>query len=521
MGLGEHILDLAAALNIPVRHIVLPHGLFPAIFKAALGHLTLTDSLHDVERHLGLQPLAEQVEHDAVTAANDLCNGAGSVPDQLIGVARPDVCAVRQARDLDQLGEVLGPGLHQHSADKVSAHLRDTERTGLAVDLLRRHAQRLRAGQQAVDLGVVHGDGVHRDARIFLKIFVERGHIVAQLVQLEQRVVQILKFKVGGQQAARHVVCRVLDGTEIVNFVGVRHNDHAAGVLARGALDARAAQREAVFLGVVHGLSPLFQILADIAVSGFILDTGNGARLEHIGLAEQLFRVAVDIGLVFAREVQVDIGLFVAVEAQERLKRDIMAVHQHPGTAVGAVLVRQVKAIVHAAVGDELTVLALGAAVMGRKAVDLRNAGEVGHSRGADGTTAAHLIAACVGVGHQLDRDNVQHRVAVAADGVQLLLEPLFHDLRQRVTVILLGPLPSGVAQLLLRTLDAGRIGAPRDGPDGIVDAGRHLAGVGDHDLVGFLFGQIVELLEHVLRGAVEQRRLVVSVFKAVARLQH
>ena len=43
-----------------------------------------------------------------------------------------------------------------------------------------------------------------------------------------------------------------------------------------------------------------------------------------------------------------------------------MAVHQHPGAAVGAVLVGQVEAVVHAAVGDELAVLALGAAVVGR-----------------------------------------------------------------------------------------------------------------------------------------------------------
>ena len=128
--------------------------------------------------------------------------------------------------------------------------------------------------------------------------------------------------------------------------------------------------------------------------------------------------------------------------------------------AVGAVLVRQVKAVVHAAVRDELAVLALGAAVVGRQAVHLRDAGEVGHSRRANRTTAAHLIAARVGVGHQLDRDDIQHRVAVAADGVQLLLQPLFHDLGQGVAVVPLGVLPGGVAQLLFRALDAGRVGA-------------------------------------------------------------
>ena len=94
-----------------------------------------------------------------------------------------------QTGDLDQLGEILRPCLHQHSAHEVRAHLRDAEGAGLAVDLFRGHTKRFRTGQQTVHLGVVHGDAVHRDAGVFLKILVESGHIVAQFVQLEQGVV--------------------------------------------------------------------------------------------------------------------------------------------------------------------------------------------------------------------------------------------------------------------------------------------------------------------------------------------
>ena len=286
-----------------------------------------------------------------------------------------------QARDLDQLGEVLGACLHQHTAHEVGTHFRDAEGAGLAVDLFRGHAQRFRAGQQAVHLGVVHGDAVDGNTGVLLKILVEGGHIVAQLVQLEQGVVQILELEVSGQQAARHVVRRVLDGAEIVDLVGVRHNDHAAGVLTRGALDAGAAQSQAVLLGVVHRAAALIQILFHIAVGGLVLNTGYGACLEHIGFAEQLLGVAVHVGLVLAGKVQVDIRLLVAVEAEKGLEGDVVAVHQHPGAAVGAVFIRQVKAVIHAAVGDELAVLALGAAIVGRQAVHLRDAGEVGHGR--------------------------------------------------------------------------------------------------------------------------------------------
>src|SRR5699024_1314370 len=120
-------------------------------------------------------------------------------------------------------------------------------------DLLRLDAQGLGGSQQADDLGVVHGHRVNGDAGILLKVFVESGNIVAQLVQFEQGVVQVLKFEVGGQQAALDVVGRVLNGTEVINVEGIRDDDHAAGVLAGGALDTGTADAQAVFLGTVDG----------------------------------------------------------------------------------------------------------------------------------------------------------------------------------------------------------------------------------------------------------------------------
>ena len=109
----------------------------------------------------------------------------------------------------------------------------------------------------------------------------------------------------------------------------------------------------------------------------------------------------------------------------------------------------------------------------------------------------------------------------MAADGVQLLLQPLLHDLGQGIAVITLGVFPRSIAQLLLCALDTGRVGAARDGTNIVVDHRRDLAGVLHHHLVGFFLGQIVELCQHILRGAEEQGRLVVRILEAVARLQH
>ena len=84
---------------------------------------------------------------------------------------------------------------------------------------------------------------------------------MAQFVQLEQGIVQVLELEVGGQQTARHIVRRVLDGAEIVRLIGIRHDDHAAGMLAGGTLDAGTAQRQAVLFGVVDRSPPIIQIL--------------------------------------------------------------------------------------------------------------------------------------------------------------------------------------------------------------------------------------------------------------------
>ena len=88
--------------------------------------------------------------------------------------------------------------------------------------------------------------------------------------------------------------------------------------------------------------------------------------------------------------------------------------------------VRQVEAVKVDAVVDPLAVLAVGAEIMRRHRVDLGNAGEVRHSRRTDGTTAADLVAARIGVSHQTHGNDVQNRVTVAADGVQFLFSDAF-----------------------------------------------------------------------------------------------
>ncbi len=183
MRLGEHIFDLQAGVDIPLRHVVIPHGLL-VLVREELGGLALSDDLHDFERHARLYTLMHQIGHDAVTRTDYLRDGAGTVLNEFLRIAKPHVCAVRQAGNLQQVGEGLRLCLHEHTANEIRAHLRDGERSRRPADLLGCHAERLRAGAQLNDLAVANIHVHHRDARHILQVLVEGGHIVAKLIEL-------------------------------------------------------------------------------------------------------------------------------------------------------------------------------------------------------------------------------------------------------------------------------------------------------------------------------------------------
>ena len=192
-----------------------------------------------------------------------------------------------------------------------------------------------------------------------------------QLVELADGIVNRVEVEVRGDVVGVLVVGRVLHRAEIVNLHPARHNNHAARVLAGGALDAGAAGGQAQLLRAVQHRPLLLGVFADKADGRFIRHGGDGTGLKHVVLAEQRFRVAVGVALILAGEVQVDIRRFVAVEAQKRFKRNGVAVAAVFGAADGALLGRQVKARAVAAVRNEFAVLAVRADIMRRQRVYL------------------------------------------------------------------------------------------------------------------------------------------------------
>jgi len=86
-------------------------------------------------------------------------------------------------------------------------------------------------------------------------------------------------------------------------------------------------------------------------------------------------------GLIFPGKVQIDIRHLAAAVAQKRFKGDVEAVLDVLLPADGADLIRHIGAAAEAAVGDELRMAALGAAVVGRQGIDLGDARHIGHQR--------------------------------------------------------------------------------------------------------------------------------------------
>ena len=204
---------------------------------------------------------------------------------------------------------------------------------------------------------------------------------MTELVELEQVCLHAVIFKVGGDDVAVRVVCRMLHGAEIRDVLILRDDDEAAGVLTGRALDADAAERKAVHLRLRQGLAALLEILEHIAIGRLFSQRADRAGAEHVIRAEELLRIFVRLALIFTREVQVDIGHFIASEAEERLKRDIEPVLAQLRAALRAHLVRHIRTAAKARTGVKVRILALRADIVRREGVDLRDAGEIRHKR--------------------------------------------------------------------------------------------------------------------------------------------
>ena len=218
--------------------------------------------------------------------------------------------------------------------------------------------------------------------------------------------------------------------------------------------------------------------------------------------------------LILTREVQVNIRHLAAAEAEEGLKRNVKAVLDVLRAAFRAVLIRHIRAAAVAAVGDELAVPALRAAVVRRERVDLGDARHIGDERRADRPSRADQIAALQRALDELLRRHIHH-VVLAEDAAQLNVQTVLDELRRLVAVKLVHLVPDEAVQILSGIFQARReelaLGQQLD----VLDLIRNGARVGHDHLVGLFLAEILKFTEHLVRCAEVdgQRRVRVGEF--------
>ena len=188
---------------------------------------------------------------------------------------------------------------------------------------------------------------------------------MAQHIQLQQVVLHGVVFKVRSDDIGVGIIRRVLDRAEIVDLHIAGNDDHTAGVLTGGALDAHTALGQPVDLRRRSVDAPLLQILFRIAKGGLFRHGAHCSGTEHMALAEQLKGIAVGLGLIFTGEVQIDIRHFLAAKPQESLKRNIETILDVLCAADRAPGIRHIRAAAVVFARFKIGVFALRTAVMG------------------------------------------------------------------------------------------------------------------------------------------------------------
>ena len=153
---------------------------------------------------------------------------------------------------------------------------------------------------------------------------------------------------------------------------------------------------------------------------------------------------------------------------------------------------------------------------MGAQGIHLRDPGHKRHQRGTHRSSGSHQIPVLHRLPDQLLGDDIHHGEPVFDDGVKLLLQPVHHDLRKVFPIQLMGPAITDVGQRLVAVRNDRRAFVrPHRGN------GFHLirdeVGIGDHHFFRLFAAQILKLLQHLLRGAQIQRRLLIRVLEPLS----
>ena len=147
--------------------------------------------------------------------------------------------------------------------------------------------------------------------------------IVSQNIQLQQVRIDRMVIKMGGDNIGIHIICRMLYRSEGVDIFTKRKNDDTARMLSGGTTDTCASLHDPVDLAVSLVHTTLFVIIFHITERCLIRQRTDRSGTESLSRTKDYFCIFMCLTLILTGEVQVDIRLFVSLESQESLKRNI------------------------------------------------------------------------------------------------------------------------------------------------------------------------------------------------------
>ena len=314
----EHILDLFAGLDVPIRHIVICHVLFPLFPVGALSlcNRPLSNCLHDLEGLCRLYAHRDQIEHNIVSGTDRGRNGRHPAHDQILGIAQPHVGSVGQTGNTNQIGESLRLCIDYHLHRKVCAELRNSQCSQpCSANLFRRDTKCFRILEQAHDIRSVQGNGQGISSRHILQHSDHGRIIVSQNIQLQKVMIDGVIVKVGGDGIRGHIVGGMLHRREGIDILSQGQHDDSSGMLTGSSSDTHTTCYDSIDLAGTLCLASLFKIFLDITEGCLICKGADGAGTEGLSCSEDHLCVFVRFGLILTGEIQVDIRLLVSLKA--------------------------------------------------------------------------------------------------------------------------------------------------------------------------------------------------------------
>lgn len=138
-----------------------------------------------------------------------------------------------------------------------------------------------------------------------------------QNVKFEQIMVNRMVIKMCCNRIRCHIVCGMLYRCERIDLLPHWQHDNPARMLSRGAPHAHAAFHNTVDLAGPFVFSALFIIVLHIAESSLVRQRTDRPGAKGLAISKDNLRIFVCLTLIFARKIQINIGLFVSFKTQK------------------------------------------------------------------------------------------------------------------------------------------------------------------------------------------------------------